>query len=82
MLALGGIDYFTIGKQDLAQSMGFGRLAEGIPPVVAAAAAAAADLIHARGSRLKDDVMTLCRVNQLLTAGARKFLADNPKGMP
>ena len=37
MLALGGIDYFTIGKQDLAQSMGFSRIESGVPEAVTAA---------------------------------------------
>lgn len=75
MLAIDGIDYFTIGKQDLAQSFGHARLAEGFPPEVLDAVASATDLIHAQGGKLKDDVMTLCRVNKLLTDGARQFLA-------
>ena len=75
MLALGGIDYFTIGKQDLAQSMGFSRLEDGVPEAVTSAAARAVDLVHAAGGRVKDDVMTLCRVNRLLVDGAAKFLA-------
>ncbi len=75
MLAQGGIDYFTVGKQDLAQSMGFTRLGSGWPPEVVAAAKDAAGLVHAAGSKMKDDVMTLCRVNQLLVAGAKTFLA-------
>lgn len=76
MLDIAGIDYFTIGKQDLAQSMGFSRLAEGFPPEVNDAVRRATELIHARGGKLKDDVMTLCRVNKLLTDGARQFLAQ------
>lgn len=75
MIAQGGIDYFTIGKQDLAQSMGHARLSEGVPPEVVKAAQNAAGLIHAAGGKLKDDVMRLCRVNQILTEGARRFLA-------
>lgn len=79
MLDLGGIDYFTIGKQDLAQSMGFSRLAEGIPPEVDALAQRAADLIHSRGGKLKDDVMTVGRVNRFLADGAARFLATANK---
>lgn len=75
MLALGGIDYFTVGKQDLAQSMGFPRLDTGWPSEVVAAAADAAALVHAAGAKMKDDVMTLCRVNQLLVSGAKAFLS-------
>jgi 2-keto-3-deoxy-L-rhamnonate aldolase RhmA len=75
MLALGGIDYFTIGKQDLAQSMGYSRIENGVPEAVTSAVERAVDLIHARGSRVKDDVMTLCRVNRLLVDGAASFLA-------
>lgn len=75
MLALGGIDYFTIGKQDLAQSMGFSRLEDGVPPEVTEAAERAADLVHAAGGKLKDDVMSLARVNRLLVDGAQRFLA-------
>lgn len=77
LLALGGIDYFTIGKQDLAQSMGYARLKDGFPREVLEAVAKANELIHARGGKLKDDVMTLCRVNSLLTSGAKKFLSEN-----
>ena len=75
MLAQGGVDYFTVGKQDLAQSMGFTRLGTGWPPEVVAAADKAARQVHAAGSKMKDDVMTLCRVNQLLVAGAKSFLS-------
>lgn len=75
MIALGGIDYFTIGKQDLAQSMGFSRLEQGFPAEVTAAAGKAAALVREAGGRMKDDVMTLCRVNRLLVDGAAKFLA-------
>jgi 4-hydroxy-2-oxoheptanedioate aldolase len=82
MLALGGIDYFTIGKQDLAQSMGYSRLEDGIPDAVAAAAARAVALIRGGGSRVKDDVMTLCRVNRLLVDGAAQFLAATPRTVP
>ena len=76
MLAEGGIDYFTVGKQDLAQSMGYTRLGSGWPPEVVSAARDAAALVHAAGSKMKDDVMAICRVNQLLVAGANAFLAD------
>jgi 2-keto-3-deoxy-L-rhamnonate aldolase RhmA len=75
MLAQGGIDYFTVGKQDLAQSMGYARLGSGWPPEVVEAAREATALVHAAGSKMKDDVMTLCRVNQLLVSGATSFLA-------
>jgi 2-keto-3-deoxy-L-rhamnonate aldolase RhmA len=74
MLAMGGIDYFTVGKQDLAQSMGFARQGKGWPDAVLAAAGGAAGLVHAAGSKMKDDVMRLCRVNQLLVSGAKAFL--------
>lgn len=76
MLAQGGIDYFTVGKQDLAQSMGYARLGSGWPPEVVGAARDATALVHAAGSKMKDDVMTLCRVNQLLVSGAKTFLAE------
>jgi len=79
MLALGGIDYVTVGKQDLAQSMGFSRLTTGWPPEVMQAAARAAEQVRTVGCKMKDDVMTLCRVNQLLTDGAQRFLAAHPR---
>lgn len=75
MLAQGGIDYFTIGKQDLAQSLGFSRLGSGWPPEVVTAAADATALVHAAGAKMKDDVMTLCRINQMLVSGAKVFLS-------
>lgn len=71
----GAVDYFTIGKQDLAQSMGHARLPSGVPPEVMQAVRDAEVLIRARGGRMKDDLMRLCRVNQLLAEGARSFLA-------
>jgi 2-keto-3-deoxy-L-rhamnonate aldolase RhmA len=74
LLDLDGIDYFTVGKQDLAQSMGFTRLGTGWPAEVVAAAKAAAGLVHAAGGKMKDDVMALCRVNQMMVAGAKAFL--------
>lgn len=77
MLDVAGIDYFTIGKQDLAQSMGYGRLDSGIPDAVSQAVDRATELIRSRGGRLKDDVMTLCRVDRILLDGARKFLDRN-----
>lgn len=80
MLALGGIDYLTVGKQDLAQSMGFTRLETGWPAEVVAAERSAAALARAAGVRMKDEVMVLCRINQMLVSGARKFLTDNPGG--
>ena len=43
---------------------------------VVSAARDAAALVHAAGSKMKDDVMAICRVNQLLVAGANAFLAD------
>jgi 2-keto-3-deoxy-L-rhamnonate aldolase RhmA len=79
MLDLGGIDYFTIGKQDLAQSMGFARLPEGWPPEVMAANSHCIDLIRSRGGRLKDDVMTVGRVSRFLTDGAKRFLEKEGK---
>ena len=81
MLALGGIDYFTVGKQDLAQSMGFARLASGWPPQVTDAAKDAAALVHAAGCKMKDDVMTLCRVNQLLVGGREGLSGRTGRGM-
>ncbi len=75
MLAKGGIDYFTVGKQDLAQSMGYARLARGWPPEVVRAATDAALLVHAAGSVMKEDVMTLVRVNEILITGAKAFLS-------
>lgn len=77
LLALDGIDYFTIGRQDLAQSMGFARLDAGVPDAVTAAAEAATAAIRAAGGRVKDDVMTLCRIDRMLVAGGRQFLSAN-----
>lgn len=79
MLDLGGIDYFTIGKQDLAQSMGFARLPEGWPPEVMAENRRCIELIRARGGKVKDDVMKVGRVSAFLTDGAKRFLEKEGK---
>jgi 4-hydroxy-2-oxoheptanedioate aldolase len=74
MLDIEGIDYFTIGKQDLAQSMGFARLPEGWPPEVMAENQRCIDRVRHKGGRMKDDVMKVARVSHFLADGAKRFL--------
>lgn len=76
ILQVEGVDYYTIGKADLAQSLGLPRLPSGHHPDVLAVVAAVEQRIRARGGRLKDDVMAVGRVREFMIQGARRFFAE------
>lgn len=76
LLAVRGIDYYTIGKNDLAQSLGMPRLRGRFPEALDRIVAATQARIRAAGGRMKDDVMRLGRVNEFVTEGGRRFLAE------
>lgn len=71
--AVRGITYFTIGKQDLAMSMGILRQTDGFDNDVIAVAASMEAAIRKRGGKMKDDVMTLGYVGEFITHGIRSI---------
>lgn len=71
IVAVPGITYFTIGKQDLTASMGFPRQHKGFPPQVQATIERIETAIHAAGAQLKDDVMRVGYVDDFILQGVR-----------
>lgn len=74
ILTVQGIDYYTIGKNDLSSSYGMPRLATGFPPELRELVAGLEKSVRDAGFPMKDDVMTLARVKDLLVKGGRNFL--------
>lgn len=72
ILSVEGIDLFTSGAQDIAQSMGL----PGQPnhPRVKEFEAQIRDAVHAAGRKMAEDVMASARVTNLFLDGARAFL--------
>ena len=72
ILSVDGIDSYTSGPQDIAQSMGL----PGQPdhPRVKEFEATVRDAVHAAGKKMTDDVMVAARTNNLLLDAARAFL--------
>ena len=72
ILSVEGIDLFTSGAQDIAQSMGL----PGQPnhPRVKEFEAQVRDAVHAAGRKMAEDVMASARATNLFLDGARAFL--------
>ena len=72
ILSVEGIDLFTSGAQDIAQSMGL----SGQPnhPQVKEFEAQVRDSVHAAGRKMAEDVMASARAANLFLDGARAFL--------
>ena len=72
ILSVEGIDLFTSGAQDIAQSMGL----SGQPnhPQVKEFEAQVRDAVHAAGRKMAEDVMASARAANLFLDGARAFL--------
>ena len=72
ILAVDGIDLYSSGAQDIAQSMGL----PGQPnhPKVQEFEAQVRDAVHAAGKKMADDVMASARATALFMDGARTFL--------
>ncbi|MDP6455515.1 MAG: aldolase/citrate lyase family protein [SAR202 cluster bacterium] len=72
ILSVEGIDLFTSGAQDIAQSMGL----PGQPnhPQVKEFEAQVRDSVHAAGRKMAEDVMASARAANLFLDGARAFL--------
>lgn len=77
ILAVEGIDLFTSGAQDIAQSMGL----QGQPnhPKVKEFEATVRDAVHAAGRKMAEDVMASVRATNLFMDGAKAFL-ESQKG--
>jgi 4-hydroxy-2-oxoheptanedioate aldolase len=72
ILSVEGIDLFTSGAQDIAQSMGL----PGQPnhDRVKEFEAQIRDAVHAAGRKMAEDVMTSARATNMFLDGARAFL--------
>jgi 4-hydroxy-2-oxoheptanedioate aldolase len=77
LLAVEGIDFFSFGPNDLAQSMGL----TGQPdhPEVKAAMSRATDRIHKAGKKLMSDAMVSTMAADLFLEAARGFLRQSGK---
>ena len=75
ILAVEGLDSFSWGTNDLAQSMGY----PGRPdhPAVVAEQDRIADIIHSRGRQMYYDRFTTLALNDAILNTAEKFLSDN-----
>ena len=72
ILAVDGIDYYSSGPQDIAQSMGL----PGQPthPKVLEFEATVRDAVHAAGKKMADDDMVSARTADMLLDASRAFL--------
>jgi 2-keto-3-deoxy-L-rhamnonate aldolase RhmA len=74
ILSVPGIDYLMFGPADFAQDLGFpGRLSH---PDVMKATEAAVARIHAAGHPMREDIMVIANVKNLLLDGARRFVSS------
>ena len=75
IMGVEGVDCFTWGPNDLAQSMGY----PGQPnhPEAVEARRKTADRIHAAGRKLLEDLMVSANATSLVLDGIRDFLAKN-----
>jgi 2-keto-3-deoxy-L-rhamnonate aldolase RhmA len=73
--ALSGVDYFSFGLNDLAQSLGF----PGEPnhPEVKRIVEETSRLIRQAGKPVREDFMNLAWINQVVLAGARTLLTQH-----
>ena len=77
ILAVEGIDYYSSGPQDIAQSMGL----PGQPthPKVLEFEATVRDAVHAAGKKMVDDDMVSARTADMILNASRAFLAAERK---
>ena len=71
ILAVPGIDYFMFGPADFAQDMGH----PGTPkhPEVVAAMEAAIARVHAAGRLMREDIMRMANIKDIVMSGMRAF---------
>ena len=72
ILAVPGVDYFGIGMNDFAQSLGFPGEPE--HPEVQRASAEISERIRRAGRKMNHDIMASVWVRELLTGSAERFL--------
>ena len=75
ILSVEGIDLYSSGAQDIAQSMGL----PGQPthPKVTEFEEQVRDKVHAAGKKMADDVMATARATNLFLDGARAYLKSH-----
>lgn len=77
ILAVEGIDAFTYGPNDLAQS--FGLPGQPDHPTVADAMRKATERIHSRGRKMWSDLAVTANAHQLFLDASRKFVESSRK---
>ncbi len=78
LLAVERIDYFMFGPNDFAQDLGY----PGQPkhPDVVEVVAAATDRIHAAGRLMREDVMAVAGIKDIILSGAQDFVGKRGQG--
>lgn len=75
IVAVPGIDCIMIGQNDFSQDLGFPGEAD--HPDARAAAAEVARRVRAAGGKMRDDVMVLGNLPEMLLAGGKKYAPAN-----
>jgi 2-keto-3-deoxy-L-rhamnonate aldolase RhmA len=75
MVAVDGIDCVFIGPNDFAQDLGFPG--DTGTPEVKAAVAEVTRRVHHAGGKMRDDVLVLGGLPEILLSGARKYARPN-----
>lgn len=74
ILAVPGVDYYTVGKNDLGTSYDYPRLRGATYPDLEKLVQSVVQRIRDAGGLMKDDVMALGRVKDFILAGGRDFM--------
>ena len=77
ILQVNGINYFTSGAQDIAQSINLPGKPE--HPEVKDFEKKVRDIVHAAGKMMEDEVMTTAKFNNLVLKAGKSFIIDTPK---
>ena len=72
--AVEGVDYITIGKQDLALDLGLPRLSRGFDPRLHEAVQLIEAALARHGRRNRDHLMRMGRARDFMIDGARRYL--------
>lgn len=75
IVAVPGIDCIMIGQNDFSQDLGFPGEAD--HPHAKAAAAEVARRVRAAGGKMRDDIMVLGNLPEMLLAGGKKYAPNN-----
>ena len=77
ILAAGNVDYYVVGKNDLAQSLGVSRRKGAMVEKLDEAVKTIRDKVHKAGGRMNDDVMRLLWMREHLYTSAKYFLESD-----